>query len=143
MEFIHSEIFIRAIGIIAFILGVAAFQSNKHKGIVVIDSGVETENIEKLEQGILKEIEDMKNGVISDFEIDSTKMAMINVYQSSNDTVSGIEAWYSSQLLQDGFKSIEEACEKINAVTKEEIVAAANKLQLDTVYVLTNQEVTA
>ena len=101
---------------------------DKHKGVVVIDSGVETENVEKLERGILKEVEDMKNGVISDFEIDSTKMAMINVYQSSNDTVSGIEAWYSSQLLQDGFKTIEEACAKINAVTKEEIVAAANKL---------------
>ncbi len=117
-----------------------AARYDKHKGVVVIDSGVETENVEKLERGILKEVEDMKNGVISDFEIDSTKMAMINVYQSSNDTVSGIEAWYSSQLLQDGFKTIEEACAKINAVTKEEIVAAANKLQLDTVYVLTNQQ---
>ena len=41
MEFIHSEIFIRAIGIIAFILGVAAFQSNKHKGIVVAKLGSE------------------------------------------------------------------------------------------------------
>ena len=117
-----------------------AARYDKHKGVVIIDSGVENENIEKLERGILKEIEDMKNGVITDFEIDSTKMAMINIYQSSNDTVSGIEAWYSSQLLQDSFKSIDEACAKINAVTKEEIIAAANKLQLDTVYVLTNQQ---
>ena len=113
---------------------------DKYKGVMIVDSGVETENIEKLERGILKEITDMQNGVISDFEMESTKMAMINIYQSSNDTVSGIETWYSSQLLQNGFRTIEEACAEINAVTKEEIVAAANKLQLDTVYVLKNHQ---
>ena len=41
MEFLHSEIFIRIVGIIGFVLGVAAFQSNKHKGIVVAKLGSE------------------------------------------------------------------------------------------------------
>ena len=41
MEFIHSEIFIRAMGIIGLIIGVAAFQSNKHKGIVMAKLGSE------------------------------------------------------------------------------------------------------
>ncbi len=116
-----------------------AARYDKYKGIVVIDSGVEGENVEKLEKGIMKEIEDMKNGVISDFEIESTKMAVINAYQGSNDTVGGIEAWYASQLLEDGFKTIEEAAALLNAITKEEIVAAAQRLQLDTVYVLKNK----
>ena len=116
-----------------------AARYDKYKGIVVIDSGVEGENIEKLEAGILKEIDDMKNGVISDFEIDSAKMAVINAYQGSNDTVGGIEAWYARQLLQDGFKTIEEESALLAAVTKDEIVAAAQKLTLDTVYVLKNK----
>ena len=88
---------------------------------------------------MLKEIEDMKNGVISDFEIDATKMAVINSYHTSNDTVSGIEAWYSAQLFEDSFKTIEEMAETINAITKEEIIAAAKKLTLDTVFVLKNR----
>lgn len=111
----------------------------KHKGIMIIDSGVEGDNIEKAEQGILKEIEDMKNGIISDFEINATKLAVINSMQSTKDTVSGIEAWYTSQLFEDGFKSIEEAAERVNAVTKEQLVAAANKLSLDTIFVLKNK----
>lgn len=41
MDFLHSDIFIRAMGIIGFILGVAAFQSNKHKGIVMTKLGSE------------------------------------------------------------------------------------------------------
>jgi predicted Zn-dependent peptidase len=109
------------------------------KGFIIVDSGVEGENIEKAEAGILKEIEDMKNGIISDFEMDATKMAVINSFRSSNDTVGGIESWYSSQLFDDRFQTIEELSNAINAVTKEEVVAAANKLNLDTVYVLKNK----
>ena len=116
-----------------------ASRYDKMKGIVVIDSGVEGQNIEKLEKGVLKEIEDMKNGEISDFEMSATKLALINSYHTSNDTVSGIESWYSAQLFDGGFKTIEEMAAIINAVTKEEIVEAAKKLTLDTVYVLKNQ----
>ena len=106
---------------------------------MIIDSGVEGENVEKLEKGILKEIDDMKNGVITDFEVEATKLAIVNAYNTSNDTVSGIESWYSNQIIGDGFKSIEEMTDIINSVTKEEVVAAANKLTLDTVYVLKNK----
>ena len=112
---------------------------DKMKGIVFIDSGVEGENVEKLEAGVLREIEDMKNGVITDFEIEATKMAMINAYHTSNDTVSGIESWYAAQLFDGSFKTIEEMAAAINGVTREEIVAAANRLTLDTVYVLKNR----
>ena len=44
-----------------------------------------------------------------------------------------------AQLFDGSFKSIEEMAAIINAVTKEEIVAAANRLTLDTVYVLKNR----
>lgn len=116
-----------------------ASRYDKHKGILTVDSGVEGENIEKAEQGILKEIADMKKGEITDFEIESTKMAVINSFYSTNDTVSGIESWYTSQLFDGTFKSIEELSQEINSVTKEEIVKAAQKLTLDTVYVLKNK----
>ena len=112
---------------------------DKIKGLVIVDSGVEGENIEKLEAGVLKEIEGMKNGVITDFEISATKMAIINSYQTSNDTVGGIESWYANQFFDEKFKTIEEMSAVINAVTKEEVVAAANRLTLDTVYVLKNR----
>ncbi len=116
-----------------------ASRYDKTKGIMTVDSGVEGDNIEKAEKGILKEIADMQNGIISDFEIDSTKMAVINSFYTSNDTVSGIESWYANQLFDGKFKTIEELSDEINAVTKEEIVNAAKKLTLDTVYVLKNK----
>ena len=42
-------------------------------GLMIVDSGVLNENIEKTEKAILKEVEDMKNGNITDFEIGGYK----------------------------------------------------------------------
>ena len=106
---------------------------------MIIDSGVEGENIEKLERGIMKEIEDLKNGEITDFELEATKLAVINSYYSSNDTVRGIDTWYMNRIFEGEIKSIEEMAERVNAVTKEEIIEAAKLLTLDTVYVLKNK----
>lgn len=116
-----------------------ASRFDTRKGIMIIDSGVEGDNLERAEKAILKEVEDMKNGVISDFEIEATKLAMINSFCTSNDTVEGIEAWYTSQLLSDSLKTIDEVSAEINAVTKEQIISAAQKLVLDTVYELKNK----
>lgn len=63
---------------------------------------------------------------------------MVNGFRTSNDTTAGIDNWYSSQFINDGFNSIEELAAKYNAVTKEEI-RGGKKLTLDTVYVLKNK----
>lgn len=112
---------------------------NSISGVMLVDSGVLDENIEKTEKAILKEVEDMKKGNITDFEIEATKKAIINGFFSANDTATGLDNWYSSQFFKEGFDSIEDMAEKYNSITKEEIVAAANKLTLDTVYVLKNK----
>ena len=116
-----------------------AARYDKTKGIMIIDSGVEGENIEKLERGIMKEIGDLQNGEITDFELEATKLAVINSYYSSNDTVRGIDTWYMNRIFEGEIKSIEEMAERVNAVTKEEIIEAAKLLTLDTVYVLKNK----
>lgn len=113
-----------------------AARYNRTKGILTIDSGVETDNITKAKEAILKEIEDMINGVITDFEIESAKKSVINSFNEMNDSQAAIEGWYLSQIFDRETLPAEELCEKINAVTKDEIIAAAKKLSLDTVYVL-------
>lgn len=106
------------------------------KGIMIIESGVETANIEKAKEAILNEVEEMKKGNITDFEIESAKLAVTNSFYGITDTVTGIVNWYSSQIMDASIDTPKEAADKINAVTKEQIVAAAKKLQLDTIFTL-------
>ena len=109
---------------------------DKTKGIMTIESGVEKDNIEKARNAILKELEDIAKGNITDFEIDSTKLSMCNDFVAVGDNEFGMETWYLSQVLCNEFDSIEDACKKVQSVTKEEIMEMASRLKLDTVYVL-------
>lgn len=113
-----------------------AARYDRTKGILLIESGVESANIQKAKEAILQEIEAMKQGEITDFEIESAKLSVCNSFNSSNDTVGGLENWYISQLLDQEIITSEEMCEKINAVTKEEIIDVWQNIQLDTVYTL-------
>lgn len=109
----------------------------RQKGIMLIESGVERDNIEKAKTAILAEITAMQNGDITDEELEATKLSMANSFYSSCDTVGGINSYYLSQMLDGTVYTPQEAVDKVNAVTKEDVVRCANKLTLDTVYTLT------
>lgn len=109
----------------------------RQKGIMLVESGVERDNIEKAKTAILAEIKAMQNGEITDEEIEATKLSLVNSFHSSCDTVGGINAYYMSQMLDGAVYTPQEAADKVNAVTKEDVIRCANKLTLDTVYTLT------
>lgn len=111
-----------------------------YKGILYIESGVEKKNIEKAKTAILEQLEDMKNGNITDEEINSAKMSISNSFLSSVDTSSGTQSWYIGQILKGKQRTPQEEADIISAVTKEQIIEAANKLSLDTIYVLTGND---
>ncbi|MBQ2943516.1 MAG: insulinase family protein [Ruminococcus sp.] len=106
------------------------------KGIITVESGVEFDNIEKTKKAILAELDAIRKGYVTDDEINFAKLSVANDFVSICDTVSGIGEWYVSQLADGRLLSVEEAIDDFNSVTKEQIVEAANKLTLDTVYVL-------
>lgn len=116
----------------------SAYDANK--GILYIESGVQKENIEKAKEAILSEVEEMKKGNITDEEMTSTKLSLKNSYLTSVDSSGGTQAWYLAQVLIGKQITPQQQAEIIEAVTKEQVVAAANKLTLDTVYVLTSQD---
>lgn len=109
------------------------------KGILTVESGVEFENIEKTRRAVEAEIEALKQGDVTDDEIEFAKLSVANSFVSICDNVGGITNWYTSQFGDGRLLSVEEAIADFNAVTKEQIIEAANKLTLDTVYVLTGE----
>ena len=109
----------------------------RQKGIMLVESGVERENIDKAREAILGEIKAMQNGDITDEEIEATKMSMANAFTSNCDTVGGISGHYLSQMFDKEILSPQECVERVNAVTKEDVIRCANKLKLDTVFTLT------
>jgi Predicted Zn-dependent peptidases len=106
------------------------------KGIMVVASGIEVANKELAQSEILLQLDNIKNGIMTDEEITSAKNSIVNGYRTINDSSSDLEAWYMNRMLAGLTSSPEEAIDLINSVTKDDIIEVANKITLDTIYFL-------
>lgn len=109
---------------------------NNKKGVMTVDSGVETENIEKARKEILNQLDAMIKGDFTDEEMNNSRLSVINSLRSKNDSLYSITDWYLSKAYMNETGSPEDEIERINAVTRDDIIAAAKSFRLDTVYSL-------
>lgn len=106
------------------------------KGMLMIDSGVETKNIEKTEHAVMQQVEELIKGNITDEEINSAKLALKNAFISSLDSLVAMQSFYVARMnINDGLTP-REAAAIVDTVTKEEIVTFAQEIKLDTVFSL-------
>lgn len=104
------------------------------KEIMIVRSGVEFENFKTAYDEIMHQQQMMENGEFSEEEIEFAKKHLVTAYESNLDSIAAMEEYYTMQILLDSDVSIEEMTDNICAVTREEIIAAAKGMQLDTVY---------
>ena len=107
---------------------------------MLVDSGVEAQNREKAQAEILNQLEVMKRGGFTDEELENTLLTMKNSLYTVSDSLSGLEDWYMAQLMQSTARSPQEEAELMAKVTREDVMAAAQKVTLDTVYFLTGEK---
>lgn len=110
---------------------------NPIKGILAVQSGVEQENIERAESEILAQLEEVKKGDFTDDDLSAAKLSLCNSYHTISDSLDSLEGWYLSKTFSDPGRTPEQEAEMISAVTREELIAAARQVTLDTVYRLT------
>ena len=113
---------------------------DRFKGTILINSGIEKENLEKAKTEILRQLEDMQNGEISDTEIENAKKLIANVYTGISDGISKIEAFFLPRLIAGKDTSPEKELSSLCSVTKEDIINAARKVSLNTVYFMSPKE---
>jgi predicted Zn-dependent peptidase len=113
----------------------------KTKGLMLITSGIEVKNYDKALNIIKKQIDDLKDGNISDYEIEATRKMLINAFKEASDNPSLVISLYLDGIINNREENIEDMIRQIQTVNKEEIVKVSQKLKLDTIYFLTNKEI--
>lgn len=115
---------------------------NPKKQVLYIDSGVESCNIEAAEAEIKNQLQNIISGDFSDDLIAETKLAIINALKAVNDSPRAVAEWYFKQCTKPESEIItpEDEIAMIEKITREDIIACAKSLKLDTVYVLTGKE---
>ncbi len=118
----------------------ASSRLERYKGIMLVSSGIESQNKQKAEDEILLQLTAVKNGDISDYEFDVSVKSIINSLRSLRDSNGYLADYYLGQVVSGTNVSLEEQCQLISSVTKEEVVAVAQAIKPEMVYFMKGQE---
>ncbi|MBE6750270.1 MAG: insulinase family protein [Ruminococcaceae bacterium] len=114
--------------------------SVRQKGLLTVESGVETQNAKKAEEEILKQLDEVKKGNFTDFEFESSIKSICDSLKGYNDSLSTTDLWYAIKVNNDNLYSPTDIAEKVLKITREDVITAANGIELHTVYKLLPKE---
>ena len=108
----------------------------RYKSNIFIKCGIEIKNYEKAMEIIRKQLEDMKNGVFSEEDIENAKNGIISGIKSIDDEQDTEITYFFGQELTNSKITLEQYIEKIKNVTRENIIKIAKSINVNTVYFL-------
>jgi len=106
------------------------------KGILLISAGIRDENRKKAEKAILKQVHAMQNGSFTDADMSAALHTIESALLGIRDSRSTLESYLVRRILTGVQTDPETYLLELRKVTKEDIILAAKRLSLDTVYYL-------
>lgn len=115
----------------------AKSQYNKYINSIYIYSGINLSNVEKATSVISKQLDDMKNGNISEEEINTAKKSIILAYKVLTDTKTSLaRTILANSLYSEEGLNIDKFLSDVEKVTVEDVVNIAKKIEVNTIYLL-------
>ena len=108
----------------------------RYKSNIFIKCGIEIKNYDKAMEIIRKQLEDMKNGVFTDEDIENAKKGIISGIKSIDDEQDTEITYFFGQELTNSKTSLDQYIGNIEKVTKQDIIDIANSISVNTVYFL-------
>ncbi|WP_409253760.1 EF-P 5-aminopentanol modification-associated protein YfmF [Bacillus sp. SCS-153A] len=137
--FSHSKLFIN-VREKASLAYYAASRLESHKGLMMVMSGIDGKNYDQAVTIIKEQMQAMKDGDFTDAEIQQTKAVIRNQILETIDTPRGLVEILYHNVISGKKIELDEWLGSIENVSKEEITAAAQKVNMDTIYFLTGME---
>lgn len=110
------------------------------KGVLLISAGIDGASREQAENAISAQIEELKNGIISETELASAKAECLAAYKEIYDSPSAVIGWYSTRLENGIVTTPEETAAAVSALSADDVARAAATLAPDTFYMLEGEE---
>lgn len=111
----------------------------KFKGLMVISGGIEISNRDKAYDVIMQQLNDMKNGVISDYEFEASIKSIETGIKSLKDSQLQVVDFNLSQMIAGTKDSPDDIIEKVKKVTRQDVIDVSKSIEMDTVYFLTSK----
>ena len=106
------------------------------KGILTVSAGIDCDKRDKVSDEVLHQLELCRQGDITQAELTAARQALLSSLRSTHDSPSAIEGYYSSAALSGVNLTPQAHMQALNAVTSQQVAAAARSLKLHTTYFL-------
>lgn len=106
------------------------------KGILTVSAGIDNSMDAAVKEEVLHQLQLCRQGNITAQELDAAKQALLSQLRSTHDSPGSIEGYYATSALSGLPLSLEEYARQVEQATISQIAAAAEKMQLHTVYFL-------
>lgn len=110
--------------------------ADRQKSYMKISAGIEADKFQKAYDEIMVQLEKMRAGDFTDEEIASAKKYLATSLGSAKDSMAAFENFYIGQIMLGNDETIDGLIDKLQKVSRDEIIGAAKLVQEDTVYFL-------
>lgn len=110
--------------------------ADNFKGLLLVGSGIESENKQKALDGILAEWNDIRNGNVTQEEVENARRSLQSGYREVSDSPASLCAWYLGRVCAGRSETPEEIAKALETITAADVARVASHIYPDTVYYL-------
>ena len=118
----------------------ASSMLEKMKGLVLVSSGIEFDRYRQARDEIMTQLDNIRTGKIEDWELEGARRTVVSSHLAALDDQARQEEFWLGQAAAGLDDTPEELAAQFENVTREQVMAAAQKLELDTIYFLKGKE---
>lgn len=137
--FAHSKLFVN-VREKASLAYYASSRLDSHKGIIIIQSGIEVDKFSQALDIIKQQVGFLKNGDITKNELEQTKALLINQFKEILDIPRFMADFAYHSVLSGRKRSYEDILDRISNVTIDNVVNIAKRIEIDTIYFLKGKD---
>lgn len=112
----------------------ASASLDKLKGIMMIASGIENDKYQEALSEILRQMEDLHSGGLTQEELDSARRTVINNVRSMQDSPLSLEYYWQRQSIAGCTESPEELIKCLENVERGQVMTVGRHISLDLIY---------
>jgi len=118
----------------------AVSRLESHKGILMMMSGIDVNKYQRAVEIIKEQLDLMGKGSISEEELGLTRATLSNQFRELTDSARGMIDFTYNGVISGRKRQLTELLQAINDVTVDEIKQVADKVKIDTIYLLRDKK---
>ncbi len=115
-------------------------QLERHKGIMLMVAGIDSAQYQRVMELMKEQVAEIARGNITDTEMENTRRGLLNQLRVQEDNPGKLINFYLDAHVGGRKHTIEEAMDNLKRVDKEEVAQVAQKVVLDTIYLLRGEK---